>query len=67
MGSTIDRRSKIDWHGLTLSGVYDEHDVVRGLHAQDSFHNAKKLLNVLDLVARILKLGDKEGLYEHVR
>lgn len=61
------RRFEIDWHGLTLSGFYDERGVVRGLHAQDIFHNAKKLLNVLDLNARILKLGQKDGLYEHVK
>lgn len=70
MGSKTGRRfsiDAIDWRGLTLSGYYDERGAVRGLHSQDIFHNSKKLLNVLDLATRILKLGAKEGLYEHVK
>ena len=50
---------------MTLSGAVDEHGVL-ALHSQDTIHNAKKLLNSMDQVARFLQVGEHVVAWEHV-
>ena len=55
----------VAWEGMTLSGAVDEHGVF-ALHSQDTIHNAKKLLNPMDQVARVLQIGEHVVLWDHV-
>lgn len=64
-GATAGSTYMIPWEGITLVGSVDEHGVFC-LHSQDTIHNAKKLLNPMDQMARILQIGDHVVVWEHV-
>jgi hypothetical protein len=56
-GKTPGTMYVVAWEGMTLSGAVDEHGAF-ALHSQDTIHNAKKLLNPMDQVARVLQIGE---------
>jgi hypothetical protein len=66
MSNTSETRFGIAWRGFTLSG-YLQHGRVRGIHAQDVIHNAKKGVNPLDVNSRIIQLGEFPAIWEHIQ
>ena len=67
MRSTAGLRFRIGWPGFTLSGRVDENGHASCIHSQDTIHNAKKMLNPMDVASRVLQLGASSAVWEHVQ